>query len=349
MEEIWKDVVGYEGKYLVSNLGRIRSLYPIDVCLDLRPSSHGYTMVKLKWGRRGINKSIHRLVAEAFIPNPSMFDTVHHINAERSDNRVENLMWMSRSDNSSEAHDRRTDHIMNIEKAREVFIAFHVEKVMILDLMKKYGVVRNTISDICYRRSWTKATDDLVYLIGLKDNRPYIQVDMTQEIWRDVPETDGVYKVSNYGNVTSNAKGIFIKLKFIINYKGYRSVALYIKGKRTHFFVHRLVASLFLDNPLDYPVVHHIDNNKANNRLDNLQWAAHAFNSKQGCIDNPHRFKRGVRHLQRKLDDDKVREIRLRCPNIPCNCTGEMAKKFGVSVDTIRNVINGKIWKHVSL
>lgn len=103
MKEIWRDIKDYEGLYQVSNFGRVRSLDRngkgkgngskgkiLKLCLD---KSNGYYIVMLY--KNGISKkySVHRLVAEAFIPNPDNLPTVDHINRIRTDNRIENLRW----------------------------------------------------------------------------------------------------------------------------------------------------------------------------------------------------------------------------------------------------------------
>lgn len=94
--EIWKPVVGNEA-YMVSNLGRVRALSG----RLFVPTVHrqGYLRVRLN----GKALLIHRLVAEAFIPNPSNKRTVNHINADKSDNRVENLEWATQSENNRHA------------------------------------------------------------------------------------------------------------------------------------------------------------------------------------------------------------------------------------------------------
>ena len=97
MEEIWKDIEGYEGKYQVSNLGRVRSLnyhrMGITKLLKARKDKDGYNMAFLV--RSGYNRpvGVHRLVAQAFIPNPNNYPCVNHKNEVKDDNRVENLEW----------------------------------------------------------------------------------------------------------------------------------------------------------------------------------------------------------------------------------------------------------------
>jgi NUMOD4 motif/HNH endonuclease len=95
-EEIWKDVVGFEGHYKVSNLGRIMSKK--DKIRKLRLND-GYWAVDLSIGPKRSNKLVHRLVAEAFIPNPENLPLVRHKDNCRTNSRVDNLQWGTSKDN----------------------------------------------------------------------------------------------------------------------------------------------------------------------------------------------------------------------------------------------------------
>lgn len=110
--EEWKDVVGYEGLYQVSNLGNVRMLehytpYVKGSVMKIPAKnlyigwSNGYRTVWLCKNKIRKLKKVHRLVAEAFIPNPENKPCIDHINTIRHDNRIENLRWATYKENGN--------------------------------------------------------------------------------------------------------------------------------------------------------------------------------------------------------------------------------------------------------
>lgn len=113
MKEIWKSIKGYDGVYEVSNFGRVRGLDRYvnygysDVLhkgqiLKSRCHKNGYYAITLNNNGRKL-KYIHRLVAEAFIPNPNNKKTVNHIDGNKANNCVTNLEWATQSENNLHA------------------------------------------------------------------------------------------------------------------------------------------------------------------------------------------------------------------------------------------------------
>ena len=122
------------------------------------------------------------------------------------------------------------------------------------------------------------------------------------EEWKDIQGFEGWYQISNYGNIKSldrfspgknnsvrHLKGAFMKLNIDTN--GYHIICLYKNKIRYDFKVHRLVAQTFIPNPDNLPEVNHIDGNKLNNHVDNLEWVTRQDN----CI---HRQQTGLGDIE---------------------------------------------------
>ena len=96
------------------------------------------------------------------------------------------------------------------------------------------------------------------------------------EVWKDVRGYEGFYEVSSKGRIRNS------KTKHILSPgkpQGYHYVALYNNGVRKNKQVHRLVAEAFLENPNNYPIPNHKDENRTNNSIDNLEWCSYGYNN----------------------------------------------------------------------
>lgn len=107
MSEIWKDVVGYEGLYKVSDNGNVMSLHYNHKnephLLKQSCGSSGYLHLQIYKGKKCKTVYVHQLVAEAFIPNPHNKQEINHINGNKLDNRLSNLEWATTSENQKHA------------------------------------------------------------------------------------------------------------------------------------------------------------------------------------------------------------------------------------------------------
>ena len=100
------------------------------------------------------------------------------------------------------------------------------------------------------------------------------------EIWKDIPGWEGLYQISNYGRIKSYKQFESGKIMSLVNKTGdYFSVVLQGNGRKQRSArVHRLVAEAFIPNPEGLPEVNHIDGNKQNNSVDNLEWCSQSYN-----------------------------------------------------------------------
>ena len=122
------------------------------------------------------------------------------------------------------------------------------------------------------------------------------------EEWKDIKGFEGLYKVSNYGNIMSVERYVntchkdvmrLIPNRLLVPHKtktGYLKVWLYRNGKKKKYSVHRLVAMAFIDNPENKPCVNHIDNNRENNNVNNLEWCTYKENSQWAEIQGRREF-----------------------------------------------------------
>lgn len=179
-----------------------------------------------------------------------------------------------------------------------------------------------------------------------------------EEIWKDIKDYEGIYQISNLGRLRSLDRMLSIKRygKFYykkrkgkmmcpsLNTNKYYHVKLMNGDNKKIYSLHRLVALHFLPNPNNYEIVNHIDSNKQNNKLDNLEW----------CTKNDNRLHArkifndtvyGESCNLSKLTEKQVKEIRA---NGRMNMSNrQIGNLYNVSHETIRCVLNGKSWKHI--
>lgn len=118
------------------------------------------------------------------------------------------------------------------------------------------------------------------------------------EIWKDIPNYEGLYQVSNLGRI----KSLYNYRKYNILTprikRGYYTIGLRKNGKRKWHLVHRIVASAFIMNVDNKPQVNHIDENKLNNRVDNLEWCTASYNNNYGTrqdrVSNTNKLRKEV-------------------------------------------------------
>ena len=174
MEQIWKEIEGFEELYMVSNLGAIKSLEKMwatynsairtkpETIMKQSMDSNGYFQVCLSKGGRAKNYLVHRLVAKAFIKNSENKKDINHINCVKTDNRVENLEWATRSENIRHALENNlvdsakgSRHGMSILKEEDVIkIRSLGDKYTKKELAEMFGVGRRSINEILNKKSW---------------------------------------------------------------------------------------------------------------------------------------------------------------------------------------------------
>jgi len=218
---------------------------------------------------------------------------------------------------------------------------FHEEK----DLDKKVLIAKKHITIL----------KDNVHLIGhpIGDKIP------EYEVWRNVKDYEGVYQISNWGNIKALER-FFIKNRVGGKSKqavyqaekirtkryskfGYLRTSLWNKGKPTHYNMHRLVAELFIPNPGKMPQVLHKDDNPKNAKWNNLEWGTQSKNIQDAA--NRGRGFIGSKNGNSKLKDEDIPKIRKMLAE--GKTQKYISDYFGVSQCPIGSIKANKTWNHL--
>ena len=168
MEEIWKDIEGYEGIYQVSNTGRVKKLANVSYRLNrwgtiteyhqaeklLIPALDGkknYLFISLSKDGIKILRTVHRLVAETFIPNPHKYKCVNHKDEVKTNNRVDNLEWCTYHYNNQYGKNTRSKRLVQMDKQGNVIAKFESTR----DAAKEMGVDHVSIAAACRGKTKT--------------------------------------------------------------------------------------------------------------------------------------------------------------------------------------------------
>lgn len=200
---------------------------------------------------------------------------------------------------------------------------------------------------------------------------------LPKQIWKDIPDYEGKYQVSNTGKVRSlnyRCTGKVKILKQNTDKLGYKRVFLYKNGKFKIYFVHRLVALVFIPNPNNYPIVNHKDENPSNNTVWNLEWCTQEYNCNYGTrlercskgLKGKNKGKHHTKETKRKIGEGfKGKNNPKAKPILMFTLEGEFIRRFECvadaneylgkprNIDNLSNCARGKtktaydyIWKY---
>ena len=266
--EEWK-VIENAPNYEISNCGEVRN--KITTRILKSTLVNGYLATGLRINNKKITTFIHRLVATCFLVCPDEAYVVNHKDGIKTNNIIENLEWISQSANSKHAYS------LNLRKSTRIGIhqykldnVFVREYESLLEAEKETGVFNGHISKAC--RGVQKTAGGYIWKYA-----NYIPT--TQSI----PQGKTLIGYPNYiittdGKVYNSQRNRFLALS---KYEGgYIFVCVSSCNEQKIFSVHRLVASHFIANPNNYSEVNHIDFDKTNNNVDNLEWVSRSDNMK---------------------------------------------------------------------
>jgi DNA-directed RNA polymerase specialized sigma subunit len=172
------------------------------------------------------------------------------------------------------------------------------------------------------------------------------------EVWKNISDYEGVYQVSNMGRIKSlrrlDSIGKSRKERLLIsipNAEGYIRTELNKNGKRHMFSTHRLVAKAFLANPTNKPQINHLDGNKQNNLLSNLEWCSPSENIIHAHKNGLSKPVKGEQVGTHKLSEKEAKEIRnLKGKGLSQIVIGKM---FNISHSTVGRIQNNKCWVNI--
>ena len=187
LHEIWKPVVGYEGLYEVSNLGRVKSHYGKNITgariLRQLPNANGYLRCRLYKAKRVKDRAVHSLVLEAFVcKRPTDEHQGAHKNGNRSDNTLENLYWATPLENmrDRDAHGNTAAGTRNgyakltddaVRFIRENYNWQKTSRSNSRMLAEKFGVSMHAICEVVRKKTWENVPDARQALAELKGEK----------------------------------------------------------------------------------------------------------------------------------------------------------------------------------
>lgn len=177
-----------------------------------------------------------------------------------------------------------------------------------------------------------------------------------EEIWKDISGFKNNYECSSFGRIRRkervgylhNKKRLIpsIIIKQTVSSAGYYRCNLFYSNIKKHYLVHRIVAKLFIDNPLNKSEVNHINGIKTDNRAENLQWVTHKENIAHADKTGLRKMPSCEAHVHAKFTNEQIKLIRADYDNKLISIS-ELSKMHSVSYVTMFNIIKRKTWKGI--
>ncbi len=273
----WRTIPGFPF-HEASSQGQIRSLKLGGRVLKPQASAGGYLSMRV--GKKAM--SVHRLVALAFKDNPDQYLTVNHIDRKRDNNCADNLEWATAKMQAVRVHPSKINNKRGVGLYSESGVRLQWFESLVEAALATVGFAE------AFKNIAMAASGKTKSAYGLFWKYEKI-VDIIGEEWKPVSGTQD-YEVSSMGRVRRKTR----ILKSWCDNSGYCVVGPKYQRKVKHKAVHRLVAEAFLPSQAGMPIVNHLDGDKTNNSLTNLEWTDYRGNANHAVASGLRKNTRSV-------------------------------------------------------
>ena len=191
--------------------------------------------------------------------------------------------------------------------------------------------------------------------MSYKLEKPFTDIQL-----KDIKGYEGLYKIDKDCNVYRFFKNSYNKLTPRETTWGYYNFSLTKNGQSKNYYAHRLIAQAFIPNPGNKPYINHIDGNKQNNKIENLEWCTAKENNlhkydvlgyKKPLLTNEQKHSLSIVHLGKNTGKDNGKSVKVQCNETGkiYDCIRDCAKDINGTPQGIRDVLNGKYHKHRKL